>query len=71
MNPAVADTDPPAKGGGFEIPYQLRRTLVHSNFKSRTIIGDDFRDIAMQKTIEGYACWFHLVLECRPIKRAQ
>lgn len=32
---------------------------------------NDYRDVAMQKTIEGYTYWFHLVLDYRPIKRAQ
>ena len=30
----------------------------------------DFRDVAMQKSIEGYTYWFHLVLDYRPIKGA-
>jgi peptide/nickel transport system substrate-binding protein len=30
---------------------------------------NDFRDVAMQKNIEGYTYWFHLVLDYRSIKR--
>jgi peptide/nickel transport system substrate-binding protein len=30
---------------------------------------NDFRDVAMQKSIEGYTYWFHLALDYRPIKR--
>jgi peptide/nickel transport system substrate-binding protein len=32
---------------------------------------NDFRDVAMQKSIEGYTYWFHLALDYRSIKRAQ
>jgi peptide/nickel transport system substrate-binding protein len=32
---------------------------------------NDFRDVAMQKSIEGYTYWFHLVLDYRQLKRAQ
>lgn len=31
----------------------------------------DFRDVAMQKTIEGYTYWFHLVLDFRQLSRAE
>jgi peptide/nickel transport system substrate-binding protein len=37
----------------------------------RVPLVNDYRDVAMQKTIEGYTYWFHLVLDYRPIKRAQ
>ena len=30
---------------------------------------NDYRDVAMQKNIEGYTYWFHLVLDYRSIKR--
>jgi peptide/nickel transport system substrate-binding protein len=30
---------------------------------------NDYRDVAMQKSIEGYTYWFHLALDYRPIKR--
>ena len=32
---------------------------------------NDYRDVAMQKNIEGYTYWFHLVLDYRSIKRTQ
>jgi peptide/nickel transport system substrate-binding protein len=31
----------------------------------------DFRDVAMQKSIEGYTYWFHLVLDYRTLARGQ
>jgi peptide/nickel transport system substrate-binding protein len=31
----------------------------------------DFRDVAMQKTIDGYTYWFHLVLDYRTLARAK
>jgi peptide/nickel transport system substrate-binding protein len=37
----------------------------------RVPLVNDFRDVAMQKSIEGYTYWFHLALDYRPIKRAQ
>ena len=32
---------------------------------------NDYRDVAMQKNIEGYTYWFHLALDYRSIKRAK
>jgi peptide/nickel transport system substrate-binding protein len=32
---------------------------------------NDFRDVAMQKSIEGYTYWFHLVLDYRTLARGQ
>jgi peptide/nickel transport system substrate-binding protein len=31
----------------------------------------DYRDVAMQPSIEGYTYWFHLTLDYRTLSRAQ
>jgi len=31
----------------------------------------DFRDVAMQKSVENYTYWFHLVLDFRQLTRAK
>jgi peptide/nickel transport system substrate-binding protein len=76
MNYKNAAMDAQIEAARFETDPTKYATEVKSFIKiafddvPRIPLINDYRDVAMQKSIEGYTYWFHLVLDYRPIKRA-
>ncbi|HEY1723659.1 MAG TPA: ABC transporter substrate-binding protein [Magnetospirillaceae bacterium] len=77
MNYKNPEMDKQIEAARFETDPTKYATEVKSFIKiafddvPRIPLVNDFRDVAMQPSIEGYTYWFHLVLDYRSIKRAK
>ncbi len=77
MNYKNPEMDKQIEAARFETDPAKYATEVKSFIKiafddvPRIPVVNDFRDVAMQPSIEGYTYWFHLVLDYRSIKRAK
>ena len=60
------ETDPDAYANQVKSFIQIAMDDV-----PRIPLVQDFRDVAMQPSIDGYTYWFHLTLDYRPLSRSE
>jgi peptide/nickel transport system substrate-binding protein len=74
VNPAMDEQIAKARFETDPAAYDTEvKSFIQTAFDDvpRVPLMQDYRDVAMQPSIEGYTYWFHLTLDYRPLSRAK